>query len=430
MFERDETQFRWALLGALLMIYSLWVQLSGVTLDWLVYPGLLPPEAHGLLEWGGGLNDLRYLRWVLIPQQWRTIPLDMAWAVIHAEGFMVAFAALATAAGVALVRALRRKAGRFVLILPLLVIVIGGIGEHVLYANDPHYLATDNTLTAMLPILETQTNPSDVILLSSPRYEPFFMASGKLFHAGRVISLPMQPGEQPSPEQQPLVRSDNPMLLLTTDTIQLIYNLAATRDRLWLLSDGGPDLPWSVRPVERFMASHYYPIGSPTQTGPITRLIEYSTISAPDMFAFRDPDHPTDLAFNEHIRLVGYDQPEAKDYHAGGVLVLTTAWETDAALSENATIGLYLRDANGNAVAQVDAQPGAGFYPTSQWQVGGMVWDNRAIQLPDNLPTGTYQLWIKLYNFNADGSVHDLPVTSGAKMDDSIGILPVKIQVS
>jgi hypothetical protein len=430
IFEHIQSSLRWALISVALMIYSLWVQFSGVTLDWLVYPSLLPPEAHGLLEWGSGLNELRYLRWVLIPQQWQKIPLDMAWAVIHAERIMVAFAALATAAGVSLVRALQKQAGLFVLILPIFLFGIIGFGEHTLYANDPHYLSSDDTLYAMLPILEAQTDPSDVVLLSSPRYEPFFMASGKLFNAGRVVSLPMQPGEQPSPEQEPLIRSDNPAVLLTTDTIQLIYNLAATRDHLWLLADGGPDLPWSVRPVERFMAAHYYPIGSPFETGPITRLIEYSTINAPDMFAYREPDHPTTLTFDEHIRLIGFDLPQGTEYRGGDVLALTTAWKTDEALSENATIGLYLRNANGNAIAQVDAQPGAGFYPTNQWQAGVPMWDNRAIRLPNDLPAGTYQLWVKLYDFNADGSVHDLVITSGDKMDDSIGILPIQIQVS
>ena len=218
-------------------------------------------------------------------------------------------------------------------------------------------------------------------------------------------------------------------MLLTTDTIQLIYNLAATRDRLWLLVDGGPDLPWGVRPVERFMSAHYYPIRT-IETGPITRLIEYSTISAPDMFAYREPDHLTDLAFGDHIRLIGFDLPAGRIITPGDVLALSTYWKTDAPLDENATIGLYLRDANGSAVAQVDAQPGGGFYPTSQWQVGVPVWDNRAIRLPGDLPAGTYQLWIKLYDFNADGSVRDLPVTAGDRIDDSIGVLPVQIQVT
>ena len=428
IIERLEKKSLWIIPFAALMLYSLWIQLSAVTLDWLIYPSLLPPEAHSLIEWSGGLNDLRYLRWVLLPSQWQTTPLDIAWTVVQAPGLMLAFAVLALAAGVALVRSLGRKVGMAVLLLPIILIVLIGVGEHVLYASDPRYLAGDDTLHAILPILEKETTPADVVLLSSPRYEPFFMASGKLFSAGRVITLPMQPGEQPSPGQQPAVRSDNPTILLTTDTIQLIYNLAATRDRLWLLVDGGPDLPWSVRPVERFMSAHYYPIQT-IQTGPITRLIEYSTVSALDMFAFREPDHPTDLTYDDHIRLIGFDLPAAVDYHPGDVLALTTAWKTDAALNGNATIGLYLRDANGNAIAQVDAQPGAGFYPTNQWQIGVPVWDNRAIRLPSDLPPGTYQLWIKLYDFNADGSVHDLPVTAGDKMDASIGILPVQIQV-
>ena len=162
----------------------------------------------------------------------------------------------------------------------------------------------------------------------------------------------------------------------------------------------------------------------------ISMYCEYSTISAPDMFAYREPDHPTNLTFDEHIRLMGFDLPQGTQYRDGDVLALTTAWKTDETLPENATIGLYLRDANGNPVAQVDAQPGAGFYPTNQWQIGVPIWDNRAIRLPDNLPAGTYQLWIKLYGFNADLSTHDLPVTSGDKMDDSIGILPIQIQVS
>ncbi len=425
VFERMEKQPLWAALGAALMIYSLWVQLSGVTLDWSEYASHLPPESGGLIEWGPGLNDLRYLRWVIIPSLWGTIPLDIAWTIIGVPGMMIGFAALALASGAALIRGLR---SRLVYLLPLALIVLIGIGLHLLYLNDPRYLSGDQTLYAMLPILDAETDPGDVILLSSPRYEPFFSNAGKLNGAGRVITLPLQPGETPSPESPPLVRSDDPAALLTNPTIQLIYNLAATRSRLWLLVNGGPDLTWDVRPVERFMDSHYYPIRT-LATGPETRLIEYSTISAPDMFAFRQPDHLTDLAFDSHIRLVGYDLPGGADYVAGGVVALSTYWTTDTLLAGSDTIGVYLRDANGAAVAQVDDRPGGGFFPTNQWQPGVPVWDNRAIRLPDDLPPGDYQLWIKLYDFGQDQTVHDLPVTSGDKIDDSIGVLPVTLHV-
>lgn len=428
IFERITKSGMWLLVGVALFIYSLWVQLSGVTLDWSAYPPALPPEANGLIEWGGGLNDPRYFRWVIIPQLWATTPLDIAWAVINAPGVMLAFAALAVAAGVGLFGSLKRRVTRRVLILPALLAVVIGVGLNLLYGNDPRYLAGDDALYAMLPILETETEPGDVVLLSSPRYEDFFANSGKLSGAGRVIALPFQPGEQPSPEQEPQIRSDNPMALLTTDTIRLIYNLAATRERLWLLVNGGPDLPWDVRPVERFMDSHYYQIRV-LDTSPQARLVEYSTVSASDAYAFREPEHLTDLAFGDHIRLVGYDLPGGAEYAPGGALAVSTYWRTAAPLEPGYSIGLYLRDAAGAPVAQSDGQPGGGFAPTNIWQVGVPVWDNRAIRLPVDLAPGMYQLWIKLYDFAPDGSVRDLAITAGERIDASIGVLTATIQV-
>jgi hypothetical protein len=430
VFERMTKSRGWLLLGVVLLIYSVWVQLSGVALSWQEYPRALPPEAGGLLEWEPGLNDPAYLRWTIIPQLWQRIPLDVAWLIINMPGVLIVFAGLVLAALGWLIALLRGRAWRgFGIILPALLLLNTGIGLRLLYANDPRYLAGDETLYAMLPILEAETEPDDVILLSSPRYEPFFSNAAKLNDAGRIIVLPLQPGEQPSPEQKPEIRSDNPMLLLTTSTIRLIYNLAATRDRLWLLVNAGPDVPWSVRPVERFMDSHYYRTGSVIQTGPLTRLIEYSTINAPDPFAFRLPERVSELEFDGHIRLTGFDLPLGVDYRSGDVLPLTTTWTTNAPLEGNYSIGVYLRDAAGAEIAQVDSQPGGGFFPTSQWQTGVTVWDNRAIQLPDALASGTYQLWVKLYDFGADGSVQDLPVSAGERINDNIGVLEVTINV-
>ncbi len=428
--ERMQQRLLWTVGGVLLLIYSLWVQLSGVTLIWGVYSQALPPEANGLLEWGPGLNELRYLRWVLVPGLWRTVPLDIAWAIIHAPGIAVALAATAVASGAALLRSVWRRSVRWiwVVVLPITLIVVIGVGLHLLYLNDPRYLSSDDTLTAMLPIIQSETNRQDVMLLGSPRYEPFFSNAAKLSGAARVIGLPLQPGEQPSPEQPPEVRSDNPALLLTKETIELIYNLAATRSRLWLLEDGGPDLPWSVRPVERFLSAHYYPI-QVIETGSLTRLIEYSTINAPDMFAYREPEHLTDLVYDHQMQLAGFDLPDGITYTAGSVLAISLYWKTDTAISANFTVGLYLRDCNGAPIAQVNSQPGGGFFPTSQWQAGVPVWDNRAIRLPADLASGDYQLWLKVYGFAPDGSVQDLAVTAGKQVDNSIGLLPVTIHV-
>ncbi len=422
----------WALLGVALLVYAVWVQLSGITLPVSEYPRYLPPESGGLLEWSLALNDPRYLRWTIVPQLWDRIPLDVVWLLGNVPGMLIVFVALALASGVALVHALRRPLGSLRPVWTLLLLLFAAlvVGLHLIYATDPRYRSNDETLFAMLPVLEAETEPGDVILLSSPRYEPFFSNSGKLFSAGRVIALPLQPGEQPSEAQPPEVRSDNPMALLRVDTIQLIYNLAATRDRIWLLVNDGLDLPWSVRPVERFLSSHYYPVGEVRQTGALTRLIEFSTLSAPDPFAFRSAEHPTELEFGGRVRLLGYDLPAGAAMAPGGILAFTTEWATSTPLEANYSVGLYLRTADGSAVAQVDAQPGAGFSPTSGWQPNVPVWDNRAIRLPDDLAPGDYQLWLKLYDFDPSGALRDLPVTAGESIDGSIGIVPLVLHVS
>src|SRR5690606_17623790 len=118
----------------------------------------------------------------------------------------------------------------------------------------------------MLPIIAADAQPGDIVLLSDLAYERFFTNYNRL-DAPRIVSLPYHPGEQPSPEQPPQIISDNPDMLLHPTSGPLLYALAETRERIRLLASSGPFIPWSVRPVERFMAAHYYPIGE-VQTDP------------------------------------------------------------------------------------------------------------------------------------------------------------------
>jgi hypothetical protein len=76
-----------------------------------------------------------------------------------------------------------------------------------------------------------------------------------------------------------------------------------------------------------------------------------------------------------------------------------------------------------------DWEPGAGFSPTTEWQPGAPVRDNRAFRLPSDLPPGSYRLWVVLYAQDSDGTPQRLPVTEGAVTDDNVGILPMIIEV-
>lgn len=422
---------RWLrVMAGLLALYSLWVQISGVSLWWGDYPSALPPEAGGLIEWGGGLYDVRYLRWVVIPALWGTIPFDFAWVRTGAPGWPAAFAVVTAASAALMVDLLRaRPLRRWPLVagLPILLLICVWGGLRAIYI-DTLYLGDRDSLHAMLPLIADAGEPGDVVLLSDPEYVPFFLNYAH-FSAPRLVSLPYQPGEQPSPEQPPLIDVDNPDFLVEQNTGPLIHALAETRSRLWLLSSGGPFLPWKVRPVERFMAMHYHP-GEVQETAPDVRLIAYSAADAPDPYAFRGPEYLCDVTFGGVMTLVGYDLAAGRLFVPGDMLPVSLYWQAAGPVEEDYTVAWFLRDRTGWEVQQgMDSEPGASFMPTSRWVAGVPVRDNRALRIPENLEPGAYRLWVVVYGRDADGAAVNLPAEGADTSEGYIGVLPVTIEI-
>lgn len=415
-----------SLIGWVLIVYSVWVQIGSVGYDLTAYPAALPPEAHGLAEWEGGLYNPQWFRWVVLLSLWGTLPPDFAWLTLDLPLWAFAFAVIAIVCLAVMVlrpRLISWLSGGVAVVFAGAVVM----GLIALADTDYRYRATDESLFAALDTIQAETTPDDVILLSSPRYESFFHNYNTLAGAaGRVIGLPLQPGEQSSPEQPVMLSAENPAALLNRYTIPLIQNLAETRDRLWLLVDGSSELAWSIRPVERYMSAYFYPVRV-FVLGDFTRLIEYSTADAPNPFAFGGAEQTTDIRFGESIRLLGFEINGGNSLNGRDYLPISLYWQADAPLESRYTVAVYLRDANGAPIAQHDYPPFGGFAPTDTWQPNRPVWDHRALALPSNLPDGEYQLWVKLYDFAPDGIVRDLPVTHGNALDEVIAILPVTL---
>lgn len=422
---RRPYRFVWVVPTVLLGLYSVWVQLSAVSLWWGEYPRALPPEAGGLIEWGGGLNDPRYFRWVLIPSLWGDVPLDFAWTRTNQPLWAVGFAVLALVC-----LWLLRRPSKLIVGLPAAFVLMTFIGLRLIH-DDPYYLPPREGLFPMLEQIERETMAGDVVLLNNREYERFFFNYARFgAETARIATQPIQYGDRPS-EAQPAEReSRNPDALLLNLTTLMIHKLTATRERLWLLENRGPDFPWAVRPIERFMAQHYYPLRVIT-TGAAVRLIEYSTVSAPDPYDFRSPDTLSDLVYDNRLRLAGFNLPAGTTFSPGDALPLSLSWQAAAPLDEDYYIAWFLRAGDGSAVAQgMDSRPGGDFERTSQWQVGVPHWDNRALRIPADVEPGQYQVWVKVYRFDPQFTPVDLPVTSGQQIDEVIGVLPVTIRIT
>jgi hypothetical protein len=133
---------------------------------------------------------------------------------------------------------------------------------------------------------------------------------------------------------------------------------------------------------------------------------------------------PQIATFSGALRLKGYTLPSVDaTLKPGDKFTVSLVWEALTPVYEDFNIFLHLQSEDGKLVAQDDSPPLQGDYPTSAWATGVSFSDPHIIQIPPDVPAGTYRLVIGLYRLH-DGS--RLPVDSGG---DSLKLqTPIRIR--
>lgn len=133
--------------------------------------------------------------------------------------------------------------------------------------------------------------------------------------------------------------------------------------------------------------------------------------------AARLPDNRLAAEFDDGIALTGYTLAPAS---AG--LRLTLFWNVRAAPLADYSIFVHVVDAAGSIVAQADAQPMAGSYPTSIWSAGETVVDT--IQL--SVAPGDYQVYVGLYRWDTQARLQ-VKVAGAAVPDNRLSLGSVRL---
>lgn len=103
--------------------------------------------------------------------------------------------------------------------------------------------------------------------------------------------------------------------------------------------------------------------------------------------------------YGDQIRLHRVKYPQA----AIDQLQVSLWWSTNRELSTSYSISVFLLNADDQLVAQHDGPPQDGMAPTNAWMVDTVVFDSHTIDI-DGLPTGEYQLAVKIYD-SADDTI-------------------------
>ena len=102
----------------------------------------------------------------------------------------------------------------------------------------------------------------------------------------------------------------------------------------------------------------------------------------------RIPEITSAVNFGDHIELSGYTLSPTADG-----LGLTLFWKALDTPAADYTSFVHVVNAAGEIVAQSDAQPLQGQYPTSIWSLGETVVDDKAL----TVPPGVYQVYVGWY---------------------------------
>jgi hypothetical protein len=116
-------------------------------------------------------------------------------------------------------------------------------------------------------------------------------------------------------------------------------------------------------------------------------------------------DHPVGEIFGSQIQLLGLDARPSD-----GALSILLLWQCVQPPDVNHTVFVHLLAPSGEILAQHDAQPQGGAYPTSIWDEGEVVKDEHLLTLPPGLAPGVYKLRVGLY---VPATGERLPTASG-----------------
>lgn len=132
--------------------------------------------------------------------------------------------------------------------------------------------------------------------------------------------------------------------------------------------------------------------------------------------------HPQEVAFQDAIRLLGYDL-EPTTARPGEAIQLTLYWQTRRPALRGWTVFTHLLDAREKIHAQHDAIPDGGHRPTTTWAPGETIVDRHTLVVQPDAPPGVERLEVGLYDAATGQRLKTADGGDRALLDQSVNVL-------
>jgi hypothetical protein len=133
------------------------------------------------------------------------------------------------------------------------------------------------------------------------------------------------------------------------------------------------------------------------------------------------------VSFGQVAELVGFEL-DRQTVAPGEAIQLSLLWQAKISPQVDYTVFVHLIGPDDHLVAGNDTQPLGGRYPTTIWSTGERILDRHTLTIPAELPPGSYQLAIGLYQ-HASGERLPLVASDGHQDTQGRLILGQKIMI-
>jgi hypothetical protein len=440
-------------IAAGVIVYSIFVQVIGLIVPVKAFGTYLYNEDVSLSQWAlsnsaWNLNQIPAIRLAQVLAPWidgvwnplylpqvvnahqSGSPSPIAW-VVNDSGVLVV--PLCLLAGAIAFRAIvhcpasRRERWLSFGVIPLSMALMLYVGLRTFY-QDVRFTDNNPVLWTVLDRLNAEIRPGDAVILNDAAYRNFFMNTYR--RRQPIYLMPLAEGERLELDKPPKVRTGNPEERIHPYTTELLARLSQNTSRWWFVTQFGPFSQGRLRPVEHYLVRHYF-TGREVISDSSVRLITLSPTNAPPDWIPPWPAYRVNADFGAGW-LVGFDLPAGEVIRRGTpMLPVALLWRHEGWPADlppfDYSINVSLINRDGVVVTpERGVQPVGGFAPMMQWANGGYYRDNHALELPLDLPSGEYELWVKIFDWR-NGAPLAVRNAAGNAPKDHVVIAKIKI---
>ena len=200
--------------------------------------------------------------------------------------------------------------------------------------------------------------------------------------------------------------------------------------RVWAQGEGpllSPDGPSGVEGHYALALPVDMPRGDYQLWASVGNNEDWALIGTVSVHQFAPPatlPHALDADFGGFVVLRGFDIRNPRPI-PGETVTLDLYWQAWQTIPDSYAVFAHLLDPAGNRVAQSDAVPGNGQWPTNTWEAGEWVTDKISLTLPPELPAGQYRLLLGMYRWDTG---ERLPVVGDTTGQNAIMLSPIRVQ--